>query len=157
MKVLFFALLFFITAGLLAQQTTLSVQTFSSTVKAADSIGTAIKINSNQLPSMIWTSDSLKSIGGTVAAYKYLKFYCFIGDTTGKSAITNWFLLSISDSGNTDYRAKLVKGKFIPLSPVAFYSFQVEPSTGKGYVYLRPYIPAGISKAIVIKLRTRNY
>ena len=156
MKNVVLFLLLFVTINQ-AQQTLLSVQTFTSTVKAADSIGTAIKINSNQLPSLIYTTDSLENIGGSVAAYKLLKFYCFIGDTTGKSALSNWFLLSISDSGNVDYSMKFVRLKFTPLSPTAFYCFQVEPGTAVGYVYLRPYIVGGLSKKITIKLRTRNY
>lgn len=131
---------------------------YSSTVAAGDSIGSIIKLGLFQLPSLVYTLDTLKNIADTViASYRYLKFYVLIGDSAGKSALSNWSLVSNTDSGKNDFQASLVKNKMTPLSPTVFYPFLSDPAAVANIVYIRPYVVGGIQKQIAIKLRTRNY
>ena len=135
-----------------------TLQTYSSTVLANDSVGSIISLGYHQLPSAFWTTDSLKNkTDSTKASYKYLKFYVFVGDTTGKAALSNWSLISLTDSGTVIYTAKLARKVFTSVSPTVFYSLLADPSITAKKVYLRPYVVGGLNKPIAIKIKTRNY
>ena len=154
------SLMLFLTLPLFAQQ-----YTYTSTVAAGDSLGGLFKLGGFEIPSAVYTADSLfnNTGAGTTDTTKTLEFYVFVGDTSGWSALTHaqrvaeCYLLTALDDGSTAYSATLLRAKFVSFSPTVFYALQANGYNSSFSVYLMPYIPDAIKKAVNLKIVTRTY
>lgn len=136
---------------------------YTSTIPINDSIGTVIKLGLYELPAAIYTDDSLFNYPKLADTTKLVRFYVLVGDTTGKSALSNWFLVSKVDSGSAQYNITFKRKVYSSFNPQIFYSFISNPAAATQSVYIRPLIYRGagksarLPKAVTVTIKTRYY
>ena len=134
---------------------------YTSVVPAADSLGTPIVIGTGETVIGLFTHDSLTVLAdSSIASSKTIKFYVYVGDTTGyyqdTTGISGWMLISAKDNGSSIYSATLVKNVFTPLDQIIMSApiGVSEQSTKAARTYIKPYIVSGVGTPVSVKLRT---